>query len=105
MNKQRRAKLNALQDRMTAAKAGVSALLAEIEEIGDDLETLRDEEQEAYDNLAESLQQGERGQDMEAAVTNIEDAMNTLESFRDGIDIEEIDTAFSYVEDAKGSAE
>lgn len=53
-----------------------------------DVENVKDEEQEAFDNLPESLQQGDRGQAMEQAIGTLEDALSELE------------TACSAVEDA-----
>ncbi len=43
------------------------------------LETARDEEQEYYDNMPESLQGSERGEAAEQAVSNLEDACSNLE--------------------------
>lgn len=105
MNKDRRKKLDALQDRITAAKAGAEALAAVVAEIREEIETLRDEEQDSFDNLPEGLQQGEKGQAMEDAVNAMDDAMSELESFGDDIDVDHLESAFSRVEDAKGMAE
>lgn len=38
-----------------------------------------DEEQEAFDNLSENLQQSERGQAMEEAIAALEEAINYAE--------------------------
>lgn len=43
------------------------------------LETVRDEEQEAYENLPESLQEGERGQRMEEAADILDIAVDDIE--------------------------
>jgi len=43
------------------------------------LETARDEEQENYDNMPESLQGSERGEAAEQAVSNLEDTCSNLE--------------------------
>ena len=40
----------------------IEKLTAQIEEIKETIESLRDEEQDAFDNLPESLQGGERGE-------------------------------------------
>jgi len=45
-----------------------------------DLESIKDEEQDAFDNMPESLQQGDRGQDAETAISNLEEAINSIES-------------------------
>lgn len=98
MNKTRRKELNALQDRMTALQ--FSDLFDELRAIAEALESLRDEEQESFDNLPEALQDGDRGQDMQAAIdamTEAYDALDALESPQDALD-----EAFSRIEDAKG---
>jgi len=43
------------------------------------LEELKDQEQEAYDNLPESLQQGERGEKMESAINELDEVINDLQ--------------------------
>lgn len=43
------------------------------------LEELRDEEQEAYDNLPEGIQDSERGENMYNAIDNIESAISSIE--------------------------
>ena len=50
------------------------------------LEEVRDEEQEAFDNLSENLQGGEKGEAMELAVSTIEDALSSLSDALSGID-------------------
>lgn len=100
MNKTRRAALNALQDRIT--ELAISDLFPCIEAIADELETLKDEEAEAFDNLPQSLQEGEKGQDMQAAVDSMESALELLRAFAD---LEtNADDAFANIEDAKGNA-
>jgi poly-gamma-glutamate capsule biosynthesis protein CapA/YwtB (metallophosphatase superfamily) len=61
-----------------------------IEEAKSILETVRDEEQEAYDNLSESLQSSERGEAMENAASELDQAIDGL------------DTAQTGAENAKG---
>ena len=65
MNKERRKELEAIDTLIAAAK--------------ERLEMVRDAEQEAFDNLPESLQQGERGQAMEEAIGNLENTISNLE--------------------------
>ncbi len=43
------------------------------------LQTAMDEEQEAFENLPESLQYTERGEAMETTVSELEEAIGTLE--------------------------
>lgn len=44
------------------------------------IESVRDGEQEAFDNMPESLQDGERGQTMQTAIDALDSAINDLES-------------------------
>ena len=53
---------------------------AKIDEVVKTLETLRDEEQEAFDNLPESLQGSEKGQAMSTAIEAIDNAVSELEN-------------------------
>ena len=64
MNKQRRKELD--------------KILATLNQVTKDLELVRDEESDAFDNLGDSLQQTERGQMMEQAVDNLDSAIDSL---------------------------
>lgn len=60
MNKQRRKQL-----------AEASALISKVQEI---IESVKDEEQEAHDNLPDSFQYGEKGQQMEEYIDALDEA-------------------------------
>lgn len=49
------------------------------------VETARDEEQYSYDNLPEQFQEGDRGDAMEEAISNLEDAIDAIESAEQSI--------------------
>lgn len=66
MNKQRRSRLAKILETLEDAKI--------------DLETEKDEEQEAFDNIPESLQNGERGEQAQAYCSSLDDAFDSLES-------------------------
>lgn len=53
------------------------ALMAQAREI---LEYVRDEEQEAFDNMPESIQSSERGETMEDYIYTLEDVLSNLET-------------------------
>jgi type II secretory pathway pseudopilin PulG len=72
MNKQRRNEIS---------KA--TALIAQAREL---LEAVRDEEQEAFDNLSEGLQQGERGQQIEENANTLSEACDGLEGIESDIE-------------------
>ena len=72
MNNDRRKRLNEIKKRITA-------ILCTIEEI-------RDEEEAAYENLPESLQESERGKKMYEAMEGLQDLYDHLESAADEIE-------------------
>jgi hypothetical protein len=56
------------------------SIKSEIENVVSDLETLRDETQEKFDNMPEGLQQGDTGQLLEERVSNVDDWINELQA-------------------------
>lgn len=72
MNKDRRKRIQILKDKLLD-------LLTEIEEI-------KEEEQEAYDNLPESLQDGEKGEKISGAVDHLDSAYSSLEEAGEYLD-------------------
>lgn len=60
-------------------RKSVKEALNLIEKAREILEEVKDEEQEAYDNLPESLQCGERGEQMQENIDNIEDYLSYME--------------------------
>lgn len=79
MNQDRRAKIEAAVEELRTA-------LETMQELHATLESLKDEEQEAFDNLPEGLQQADRGQSMEAIASALDDAVDTLSSALGDID-------------------
>lgn len=67
MNKQRRERL--------------SKLISQAEAMSAELEAIRDEEQEAFDNMPENMQGGERGDKMQEAIEAMDTAITSLEDF------------------------
>lgn len=64
MNKQRRKAIGDIYDKLI--------------DIQSDLEYIRDEEQEAFDNLPESIQYSERGEKMEEYISSLEEALDNV---------------------------
>lgn len=58
---------------------------------------VRDYEEEAYDNLPESLQEGERGQDMYDNVEELDNVVSELDSIFDSVE-EQIDAITAVIE-------
>lgn len=63
-----------------ARREALNNLIGQIESIRDQLETLRDEEQEYYDGMHENFQNGEKGEAAQAAITSMEEAISGLET-------------------------
>lgn len=61
--------------------------LAMIAEARDIIESCKDEEQEAFDNLPESIQYGEQGERMEGFIDILENAIDQLDEV--GTEIED----------------
>lgn len=67
-------------------------------DIATEIEEIKDEEQEKYDNMPEGLQQGDRGQAIETAISALDSAYDAcrefdeLEGFMLAIDADEIIT-------------
>lgn len=64
MNKERRSRIN--------------QIISELESLKYDIENVVEEEQEAYDNLPESIQYSKRGESMSDNVSDLEDAANDI---------------------------
>ena len=100
MNKERRKELSSIIDRIAALGAKIDEVKQIRDDIVSDLESVRDAEQESFDNLPESLQDGERGQDMQSAIDNLDNALQDLES----LDDLGADSIGGNIDDARGQA-
>lgn len=107
MNKQRRAeiaktvaKVNAIKEKAEAFKEGILGL---IEDAKSEVESLKDEEQEAFDGMPESLQQGDKGQAAEAAVSNLESGNEKLQEIMESL--ENLESEFQEAIDSLESAQ
>jgi len=72
MNKARRKELDKLRDKL--------------EEVKSELEMLANAERDSYDNMPESLQQGERGTQSEAAADALDNAVSSLDDAISSVD-------------------
>lgn len=68
-------------------RKALESILARLMDIAEELEAVRAEEEEAYDNMPESLQYSERGEQMEAAIEALSEAYDALQDMN--IDIAE----------------
>lgn len=69
-------------------RKSISKLIEQIEGIQSDIEMYKDEEEECYYNLPDGIQESERGEAMQDAISQLDDAYNAL------------DDVLSYLEDA-----
>lgn len=92
MNKTRRQAIDKIKERIEKELPSDT-----INSILEDIEALRDEEQESLDNMPENLQGSERYETSEAAVDSLDEAYSALEELNDNIQ-----NALDYLEDAKG---
>lgn len=62
-----------------ARRKELQAVADKLEDLKTELERIKGDEQDGFDNLPESLQSGESGQKMEAAIDQIDEAFNALD--------------------------
>ena len=74
-------------------------ILEAISQIESLVQDILDEEQEAFDNMPEGLQYSSRGMDSEAAIENLDEALEYLEEIDEIEDMEEIKTNISMAID------
>lgn len=91
MNKARRKSIDEIIAKFEEAKA----ILLDLQS---DIEMVRDDEQEAFDNLPCSIQESERGEVMETAIENLEEAISQIEDTC----MDALDEAIENLEEAKG---
>jgi vacuolar-type H+-ATPase subunit I/STV1 len=61
-----------------ARRKQINELIDRIDELQSQLESVRDEEQEYFDNMPENLQQGDKGQSAEQAASDLGSAHDSL---------------------------
>lgn len=64
----------------------LAAILQKIEDAKSELESLRDEEQDYYDNMPEGIQAGEKGDKSQTAIDAMESAIDDLDSVHSSIE-------------------
>ena len=78
MNNKRRKSLESIKER-------INHIISEIEAVKSDLDDVDFEEQNAFDNLSEGLQQTMRGMNMEDAIDSMDEASDNLNSAIDNL--------------------
>lgn len=87
MNKARRTEIGNIIARL---KAGVDP-----EDIRDDIESVKSDEEWAFDSFPENLQSSCRGEAMQEAIDNLEEALSAID------DEEDIEVIIDYLDDAR----
>jgi hypothetical protein len=64
----------------------IAALVGKIDDLKSQVETVRDAEQEYYDNMPENLQGSEAGERAESAASSLDDAVNNLSEAMDALE-------------------
>lgn len=60
-------------------RKAIDKIVSKLEELQADLERVREEEQDAYDNTPESLQESDRYSESEEAISAMEDADGSIQ--------------------------
>ena len=102
MNNQRRNNLYKIIDQIESLKSAVNALRNEGGDIRDQLDVEHDNEQESFNNLPESLQQSEKGQDMQIAIEHIELASSAIGDLFTALEDFDFDDIVSNIDNARG---
>lgn len=69
-----------------ARRKSIQQIIDTLTDLKENVDLVREEEQEAYDNLPESLQESERGEAMSSAIYNLEDAMENIDLVTDSLE-------------------
>jgi flagellar biosynthesis chaperone FliJ len=80
MNNERRTQIAEAIDELSVAKEQLEKLVSDMEDAKSILEAVTDEEMEAFDNLPQSLQGAERGENMQTAIDNLNEAIEYVDS-------------------------
>ena len=68
-----------------ARRKEIEKITADLEAIKERIEALQEEEQDAFDNLPESIQYGECGDKMQSAIDNLEYAADNIQDCLDNL--------------------
>ena len=69
----------------------IEAVITSLEEIMDELSMIQEEEQTAYDNLPEGLQESQRGMDIEECAEQLQESVDELGTMIDNLRSEVLD--------------
>lgn len=67
-------------------RKSIDTLMARLEDLRLDVEYLQEEEQEAFNNIPESLQESEKGEKIQESIDALEEALSNLEEALENLD-------------------
>lgn len=109
MNKVRRTNLSTLSNTLDEIAAKLDgeteinweAIKGEIDDAKSQLDDLKDEEQDYYDNMPSGLQSGDKGDSATSAIDEMESGLNDLGDAVDACDTQNADEVINSLEEAR----
>ena len=77
---------NTRRKEIARIRGQLEELSAKLSELHGDIDNVLSEEQEAFDAMPESLQEGERGQTMQTALDNLHGALDEADTLTSAVD-------------------
>jgi hypothetical protein len=91
-----------IDDLAANIKTVVETTITKVEEEKDKLETLQASMQDAFDDLSEEAQQGDKGTKMEEEINSIGEIIDELDNIKGEIDDEPFEDVVTKYEDVEG---
>lgn len=102
MNKAQRTQINQVIDTLTRLDLIKQELMGELDTARSLIESIRDVEQESFDNMSLSWQEGESGVDMQEGINKLDEVYSEVDNLHSAIETTDIDNLVSILDDAKG---
>lgn len=102
MDKARRNQINQVIDILAKLDLIKQELMGELDTARSLIESIRDLQQESFDNASEAWQEGERGIDMQETIYKLDEVYSEVDNLHSAIETTDIDNLISILDDAKG---
>jgi len=102
MDKARRNQINQVIDILAKLDLIKQELMGELDTARSLIESIRDLQQESFDNASEAWQEGERGIDMQETIYKLDEVHSEVDNLHSAIETTDIDNLISLLDDAKG---
>lgn len=102
MNNSRENRLLDLKNNLEDINKEVGKLMERLEQVKNGIDIIRDDEEKAYDNLSESLQDSDIGENMQTAMEFMESAMDDVDFIVDNLQgaVQGFEGVYSALDDA-----